>query len=521
MAWGDNSYGETNVPPGLSNVVGLAAGSEFALALVGTGYAPVHLARTDQINVFTGVNTFSNPNDSFAGNGVGLTNLQLSSLDAQTETVAAWGLDNDGQTNVPASLNGSNLVAVAAGAYHSLALSSAGTVTAWGYNNLGQTNVPQGLSGVVAVAGGLDHSLALTASGTVVAWGDNNNGETNVPAGLNNVVAVAAGQDVSFALKNNGAVVAWGSYYYTNVPATFQSGLLAISASPEEGGLLGLKTNGTIVVWNASSPPSGLSNITSIALAGNGSGLALKNDGTLIAWGSLSFPPSTNNIAAIAAGGDFGVALNMDGTVMTWGDNNYSLNTFPVSLSSVVAVAAGAEHALALRGTGVFVPAHPAILGQVNAFTGVNSFSNPNNLFSGSGAGLTSLNASSLSTGTVADALLSTNVPLLNANQTFTGANVLGNPGNFFTGDGSGLFNLNASQLVSGTVPLAQLPAAVVTNNAANIILTGSFVGDGSALTNLAVAGITGGLTTNIPVLTLGGLTNILCFTNGILTAVQ
>ncbi len=43
--------------------------------------------------------------------------------------------------------------------------------------------------------------------------------------------------------------------------------------------------------------------------------------------------------------------------------------------------------------------------------------------FSGSGASLTSLNAGNVSSGTLADGRLSSNVPLLNANQTFTGSN--------------------------------------------------------------------------------------------------
>jgi hypothetical protein len=46
--------------------------------------------------------------------------------------------------------------------------------------------------------------------------------------------------------------------------------------------------------------------------------------------------------------------------------------------------------------------------------------------FSGNGSGLTSLNAASL-TGTVADALLSSNVALLNASQSFTGVNTFSN----------------------------------------------------------------------------------------------
>jgi len=45
-------------------------------------------------------------------------------------------------------------MAVAAGYYHNLALRSNGTVVAWGLNSDGQTNVPAGLSNVVAVAAG-------------------------------------------------------------------------------------------------------------------------------------------------------------------------------------------------------------------------------------------------------------------------------------------------------------------------------------------------------------------------------
>ena len=91
------------------------------------------------------------------------------------------GYNDFGQTNVPPGL--SNVVAIAGGGYHSLALQSNGTVVAWGYNSYGQTTVPPGLSNVVAIAAGGWHSLALQSNGTVVAWGDNASGQTNVPPG--------------------------------------------------------------------------------------------------------------------------------------------------------------------------------------------------------------------------------------------------------------------------------------------------------------------------------------------------
>jgi len=63
-----------------------------------------------------------------------------------------------------------------------------------------------------------------------------------------------------------------------------------------------------------------------------------------------------------------------------------------------------------------------------------------------SDAKISNVDASKL-TGTVQDALLSPNVALLNANQTFTGQNTFNNPANSFAGDGSGLANVNAATL--------------------------------------------------------------------------
>jgi hypothetical protein len=54
-----------------------------------------------------------------------------------------------------------------------------------------------------------------------------------------------------------------------------------------------------------------------------------------------------------------------------------------------------------------------------------------------------------------------------------------------------------------------------------NTVIAGVISGDGGGLTNVPADAITGGLTTNLAVLVPGGFTNILCFTNGILRAIQ
>src|SRR5205085_5067942 len=85
------------------------------------------------------------------------------------------------------------------------------------------------------------------------------------------------------------------------------------------------------------------------------------------------------------------------------------------------------------------------------------------------GAGLTSLNASNVSSGTLNDARLSNNVALLNALQTFSGANTFSNAANSFTGSGAGLTSLNASNISSGTLNDARLSTNVALLNAANV----------------------------------------------------
>jgi hypothetical protein len=119
-------------------------------------------------------------------------------------TLFAWGENEYGETNIPAGLN--NVVAIAAGAGHNLALKADGTVAAWGADNYGQTDVPVGLSNVVAIAAGGWHSLALKRDGTVVAWGAGvgtnaeDYGQNLVPAALSNVIQIAAGTVHSLVL---------------------------------------------------------------------------------------------------------------------------------------------------------------------------------------------------------------------------------------------------------------------------------------------------------------------------------
>jgi alpha-tubulin suppressor-like RCC1 family protein len=158
-------------------------------------------------------------------------------------TVWAWGSNAAGQLGDGSAANRASpvrvadltdVVAIAAGGAHFIALKNDGTVWAWGSNAVGQLGdgtkndrfAPvqvSGLAGVVAIAAGAAHSVALLGDGTVRSWGSDSwgqqgDGNTSTksrlkPAevrGLSGVAAIAAGDHHTVVLKCDGTVWAWG-----------------------------------------------------------------------------------------------------------------------------------------------------------------------------------------------------------------------------------------------------------------------------------------------------------------------
>ena len=295
-------------------------------------------------------------------------------------TVWAWGGDPFGQVGdgVPLQLPGLpplpdqgttspvqtpdllDVVAVAAGGYHSLALRLDGRVWSWGANWYGQlgdgtTNdqhapkIVSGLSDVRTLAGGGLHSLAVRTDGSVWGWGRNDFGQlgndsiadSDEPvkvSGLRGASAVAAGSWHSLALKSDGSVWGWGN----NGAGQLGGGIAAASSHP--------------------APIPGLSDVIALS-AGLEHNVALKSDGTVWAWGAddhgqlgdgtnvdRATPAAVHglrNAVAVAAGGNFSLALTRDGTLWGWGDNSYGqlgdgqwygvTNYVPYTNSTVVA----------------------------------------------------------------------------------------------------------------------------------------------------------------------------------------
>nr|XP_054516135.1 probable E3 ubiquitin-protein ligase HERC4 isoform X24 [Pan troglodytes] len=167
--------------------------------------------------------------------------------------VYAWGLDSDGQLGLVGSeecirvprniksLSDIQIVQVACGYYHSLALSKASEVFCWGQNKYGQLGLgtdckkqtsPQLLKSLLGipfmqVAAGGAHSFVLTLSGAIFGWGRNKFGQLGlndendryVPNLLKSlrsqkIVYICCGEDHTAALTKEGGVFTFGAGGY-------------------------------------------------------------------------------------------------------------------------------------------------------------------------------------------------------------------------------------------------------------------------------------------------------------------
>jgi alpha-tubulin suppressor-like RCC1 family protein len=270
------------------------------------------------------------------------------------------------QTNVPTAvlqtdgLSGRTVIAIAAGSSHSLALTSDGQVFGWGSNTSGQLGrsdtsanfeTPIHLSQlgaladkqIVAIAAGAHHSLALTADGLLYAWGSDDLGQlgngfygsstTPYPVEQSGalsgkrIVALAAGYTHNLVLDADGNVYTWGS----NIDG--------------ELGNAGYSSEESPVLVDLSAAAGGRSTTVVALAAGAGFSLALAQDGALYAWGNNSrqqlgldsYTPTyrtpvavsqdtlgSDTIVALAASAAHTLARTDSGALYGWGDNDYA-----------------------------------------------------------------------------------------------------------------------------------------------------------------------------------------------------
>jgi alpha-tubulin suppressor-like RCC1 family protein len=394
MAWGWNVSGElgngttslSDVPVAVSeltDVTAVSTGQSSGYALLSNG--EIRAWGSNEIGNL-GNGSSENTDVPVAVSGVSEATAVSASFGhamalLTSGTVVSWGENTDGDLGVgtftgpekcpkgtaevpcsktPVEVEGlSEVTAISAGAYHSLALLGDGTVMAWGRNEYGQlgngttedSDVPvavNGLSNVIAISAGYEENLALLSDGTVMAWGRNQLGQLGdgtstgpekciegaveepcstkpiAVSGLSDVAAVSAGYWNEIALLDDGTVTTWGQNRH---------GQLGIgnSSGPEKC----TEETGEVACSTKPIAETGLSGVTAVVASQNSNLMALLEDGRTMTWG-------LNVHGQLGNGSHSGPEQCLNG---------YPCSTKPVEVKNLVdavGLAAGGEFDLAM-----------------------------------------------------------------------------------------------------------------------------------------------------------------------------
>lgn len=300
-------------------------------------------------------------------------------------TAYCWGADDFSALGNGAGVSGNQqdptLVAgghsfrmIAAGQFHTCAISAAGAAYCWGHDGSGQLGNGAGISGnqesptlvsgshsFRSLAVGNEHSCGIRSDGSAYCWGDGFNGglgnganaDSQDPlavSGSHSVKALALGAGSSCALKADGTVSCWGGGDLSPVaveelPSTVDNFLVMSNGSWGDHAC-GIRSDGKAYCWGADYDGQ----------LGNGAALTLDQQNPSLVVGGHRF------IAITASGGHHTCAISSDGSAYCWGygdmlGNGGTMDSevpFLVSGShKFLAIEAGEYHTCALRSDGV------------------------------------------------------------------------------------------------------------------------------------------------------------------------
>ncbi len=331
----NNATGSATQKEGLSNIVSVSAGSNHSLAL-----------KNDGTVWAWGTNDYGQ---------LGIGTSGGNSMDP----VQVKGPDGAGFLT--------DVKAIAAGtSWFSMVLKKDGSVWVWGNNNYGARGAgigsgdssskiltPRQVKGVgnsgflleiIAIAAGGDHSLALKSNGNVVAWGRNDQGQigngcssycsvVSWPMQItSNVTSISAGDTHSLAMKTDGTIWGWGRTYEGQLGTI--NGIYGIQGVPVQiPGISAIKNIWSKGAWN----------------------IALSGDGKIFEWGHRFSPddrnprqvPELDNVTIAAVGPSYlsnyavGAAVKKDGSAWQWNADKNDIPKQIPNLSSIGSITLG------------------------------------------------------------------------------------------------------------------------------------------------------------------------------------
>ncbi len=330
-AWGENVYGQCDVPAGLADVVAVEGGTYHSLALKADG------------------------------------------------TVVAWGANWDGQCDVPAGLE--DVVAVSAGADHSLALAEPKPPriilqpTSVAVHSGQRVDLMSDVFSLLPCTTTWFKQGVADAVGTGTTWikADVQVADAgNYYLVASNALGVVTSEVVSVVVDPT-PFVAILPCRYSDIPLAGESLTLTANAWGERPMTYTWVLNGQTVLtsttpeWTLPVLTEALTGICQLIVS-NSHGTAASRlfnlvpiqPGLVAAWGEnvdgqCDVPAGLADVVAVEGGTYHSLALKADGTVIAWGANWDGQCDIPAGLADVVAVAAGEYHSLALKADGTVI----------------------------------------------------------------------------------------------------------------------------------------------------------------------
>lgn len=248
--------------------------------------------------------------------------------------------------------------AIAAGRSHAIVATAGGGIFTWGENSSGQLGTGNrgystepraidmngtNLDSAVAIAAGASHSLALSSDGVVYAWGlnflgtlgvDSNDDEvvapravplTSAPAGGVRMSAIDAAGQHSVAVARDGHVYVWGVNSAENSRGAFGNNMAElittptalVSFPPSDERAASVHTARSYTLIHATNGV--VYAVGSNANSTFGDGTTLSRDDPVRA--ALPSNGDTLQLVTLAAGPEHVLAIDADGALYAWGSN--------------------------------------------------------------------------------------------------------------------------------------------------------------------------------------------------------
>lgn len=312
---GDNTWVDQSKPvkiDGLDEIVSISSGLWINAALKKDGTVWLWGARNVQVNNEQGERIPEKPKqEKYISNVAAIKSGGFHIVALKKDgTVWCWGFNEKGQigsesktdqyVSDPTFVEGlENIVSIAAGSFHSLALKDDGSVWVWGHNKAGMlTGNPkenreiirkpikvEGLPKIVKISTKGYHNIAVDEAGDTWVWGDNEFGQLGTKTKGDNDVnttdsyipipkkidvqykikSIFPGRYCCLAIKDDNSLIGWGS----NTKIQYAGGIM-----------------NSVAIVDSDMPVSvkGLTNVIE-ASVGYHHALILKDDGSLWTWG--------------------------------------------------------------------------------------------------------------------------------------------------------------------------------------------------------------------------------------------